>query len=757
MDDPFGLGLDTHSFNPSPKISPQPQCNGTGTFNKPFTNETKGDFIVSVDFVANREALWQAWLDVQVSSQEALQKGIGHYFTGIRQSVCDKLAIDALTHASLSKRDEGIYSHLVYLMDTYRQVVSLFENQSQPPSQSPSQSIEAQSIVTQSQFPAPNLVAGLCDVLNSRQRQFEDMQSQEAGMCKINPVALEKRGILVKALLHTTQQIEALESIYLEAIYLKANTHAKNTESHPREESAPSNNTITPTALLQAEPSAPWQALKDAICEENLPQLQALYQENLARCIVSINDLHARKTASYFADLLEREWEVLGIIIQVQVKAIEATCQAPDISTPILSKLREVYQQTGPVVEGFRKLLLSPKNPTEPQQGLTLESLASALTPPPHNIELNNQPFIEALIQEADTIFEGLRLTHLDEVHNLSTAIGDKLTLSKAIISAFEKAERQLAEIQVSAVEPSPAPKSETNPVATDNPVATITVDTQDSTGNSIATIITDNSNATDNPATATTDTLNTTDNPVAAITIDTPPPTTPPKPNPESEILAGIKETLSIKIESLKESHETFESAINQLQDGIKAPKLQLQDLESAAQQLKTAWYQNPPTEKPAGLDEAIANFFTHEHIITMDAFADYSNNFTKTISDTTAKADKAITRFKKETLLYEVSTFEEILFYSVTRLRASEAPHIQAAVSILDETFKEIEALISESGITVINPAPHEAFNGREHEVLTAEEQEGFKKGEIIKTMTSGYKQGTQVILRANVVAAR
>ena len=177
--------------------------------------------------------------------------------------------------------------------------------------------------------------------------------------------------------------------------------------------------------------------------------------------------------------------------------------------------------------------------------------------------------------------------------------------------------------------------------------------------------------------------------------------------------------------------------------------PPLTESDLQQAAAQLKTAWCAAPPTP------ETITDFLAES--LTINPFAAYSDKLNKAITNITAKTEKASFRFKKETLLYEISTYEEILYYSVTRLRESSLPEVAAAVTILDDTFLALEALLAENGITPIRPAAHEAFNGREHEVLTAEEQEGFAKGEIIKTMTSGYKLGDQVILRANVIAAR
>jgi len=228
-------------------------------------------------------------------------------------------------------------------------------------------------------------------------------------------------------------------------------------------------------------------------------------------------------------------------------------------------------------------------------------------------------------------------------------------------------------------------------------------------------------------------------------------------------QIISGIIETLDIKADSLHESLGLFledsESLLATFASDM--PKLSEENLTEAASQLQDAWLENPPAQdawasslqskRPA--PETLANFFAE--CISLGAFAAYSDKFAKHITNIRTKIEKASFRFKKETLLYEISTYEEILYHSVSRLRQS--PAASDFVSILDETFFELEAMITEYGITIIRPAPHDAFNGREHEVLMAEVQEGFAKGEIIKVMTSGYRHNDQVILRANVIAAR
>ncbi|MCL2361308.1 MAG: nucleotide exchange factor GrpE [Defluviitaleaceae bacterium] len=539
------------------------------------------------------DTLWQGWMTLQASMEEALHKNTAHYFSCIKKTAWNRLALDALTLARLGQKDEGIYSHLQYLMATYREVVTSFE------------AGENNS----------DLVGGLCDILNSRQRQFEDVATESA-----NPIAKEKQAIIERALLHTATQIEAFEQEY-----------------------------------------NPTEPLLESIIEYILPPLDALYQENLTRCLAGIDDLHNRKSAAFFTDLLEREWEVLGLIIQVQVKAIESVGFDTENTAPVLSKLREAYQQTGPVVSGFRKLMQN-TTPALPQPAGFTEEI---LTTPPI-VEIDTTPMLTALEQEADILLGKIRCKELVSAQSLHQLAESEIELSEDVISTFETTQFWLAS----------SPKSPESR---------------------------------------------------------------------EKEILSGITETITIKIDSLRESLEQFKSNCQ----GILPTELPVHESKDAASQMLMAWIAAPPAE------DSIEAFLYK--CMELDAFTAYSDKLTMHITAISAKLDKSILRYRKENLLYEISTYEEILYYSVSRLRESELPQIQIAVDILDETFNALENIIGEAEITTIRPEPHQPFNGKEHEVLTAEEQEGFAKGEIIKTMVSGYKAGDQVILRANVVAAR
>ncbi|MCL2404407.1 MAG: nucleotide exchange factor GrpE [Defluviitaleaceae bacterium] len=620
--------------------------------------------MLASSFDTQIDALWRAWLDLQAKTSEALYKGAANYFTCIRQSACDALALEALSCSRLGQSDERVYNHLVRLMETYREVIGLFDSPIKDTS--------------------PDLVAGLCDILCSRLRQFEDDATSQG-----NPVAKEKYTILEQAITSIAWHIESLENSYLAGIDIQS---CSNLTQH---------------------------TLQESIIQAIQPSLQAYYTQTLQACLSSIDDLHTRKTAAYYTDLLEREWEVLGLIIQVQVKAIENAFEASNDNAahdlyPILSKLREAYQQTGPVVSGLRKMMQSTNaSRLEPgpgvQQDFTHVLTAGILAPILINIDYQN--FVAALLPKADELFESLRASHLESINNLQQEVKNEISLAEKIVSSFVEAGTGLVSLHDTQQEPSPASSDATELESEPELAPEIEPEPELIVQESIAI----------------------------------------PSHNIDNEILTGITETLEIKVESLAESLQQFTENSTQLLASIPSglPRLTEEDLLTAAAQMQEAWCANPPTL------ETIADFIAA--CASLEAFAAYDGQFAKHIASTSAKIEKASFRFKKETLLYEISTYEEILYHSVSRLRESPLPHVAAAVSLLDETFAKLEPLLAEKGITVIRPAAHEPFNGREHEVLLAEETDGFAKGEIIKVMTSGYKYKDQVILRANVIAAR
>jgi molecular chaperone GrpE (heat shock protein) len=159
--------------------------------------------------------------------------------------------------------------------------------------------------------------------------------------------------------------------------------------------------------------------------------------------------------------------------------------------------------------------------------------------------------------------------------------------------------------------------------------------------------------------------------------------------------ILAGIAETLAIKCDSLREAVRDFRDEI-----------------------------------------AAVSSAFAQEKQNAEDFFA---------------QAQAIAARFTQQAVLHEAATFEEILTHSVPRITQAAAADALRAASL------ELETILRKNNIETIRPQPHDAFNAKEHEVLVAEVCENFDKGTIIKVISTGYRGGGKVAIRANVVAAK
>ena len=220
-----------------------------------------------------------------------------------------------------------------------------------------------------------------------------------------------------------------------------------------------------------------------------------------------------------------------------------------------------------------------------------------------------------------------------------------------------------------------------------------------------------------------------------------------------EKEILKGISETVHIKIESIKDSVSVFNENGAKLVSGFNAAMKEPDPSEklAACKETLDLWRESMADADKSGM----ASFF--DACAKLDFNTELLQHYEKKESEFHQKIDKALVGFKKDTLLYEINTYEEILTYSVSRLRDSGNVTVEKAVALLDESHRILEMMLKKNNITPIRPAAHEMFNGKEHEVLMAEKQEGFNKGEIIKVMNSGYKMKDTVILRANVIAAK
>jgi len=590
-----------------------------------------------------QQALWDAWLNLGETNKDEVTIRIKEIFNELKQAACVELKRSAARFARIGTSDEDIYNSLSSLMDVYKRVILLGGG------------IESGGPMIRA------LLSGICEVLNSRLKEFEDVEiagEARRGKVVVNPVTVEKRGIANRAAAVLGAHIANMDTKLIEK--------------------------------LQAEATQIWLDLcfgracaKDVVVELCLPEIYAHFQEGLRLCLAELDDLHRRKVAGLYTALVEREWEELGNIITVQVCALESassqtvdpadTGELPTVHR-ILNILREAYQQVDPVIYELQQLLNSQiaRHP-----GLTFEEFIAALNIKPEVSDCaeaidDSSEFFALLSDEVATMFAQVQTEHPKNSYQMQRKISDNKFLAEEIVSEFEKLKENL-------------PKLEGDQV--------------------------------------------------------------------EIAILNGITETIEIKIESLAESITTFdeEGAVLVRNFSEKRETATDEELQASQAAAHAQWLTAPPTAA-----ENMAQFFDLLPE-TLDTFKTFRARVQKQASNFVEKIEKFTFRFKKEVLLYEICTYEEILLHSVSRLRNSDNEEIAAAAILLDDAYGKLEILLGKNNIEAIRPAPHDVFNAFEHDVLVAEKQDGFNKGEIIKMLNTGYKQQDKVILRANVIAAR
>ncbi|NLL70058.1 MAG: nucleotide exchange factor GrpE [Epulopiscium sp.] len=220
-------------------------------------------------------------------------------------------------------------------------------------------------------------------------------------------------------------------------------------------------------------------------------------------------------------------------------------------------------------------------------------------------------------------------------------------------------------------------------------------------------------------------------------------------------DIFMGIDETLSIKIQSIEEQHEEWKAQIQ------KYGEKNNEEMTKKQMDLTLPLYQQWIQEEAVYQGDTPFRLSFLEYVFKKDQEEGYmkkeQDQWMERKKNVQQQWVKMVTRHLKNNLLFEMSTFEEILHYSISRLRGETEKSIQQYVDKMDELTQNLHNALEAYGITFITPKPHEKFNGKEQEVLLAEENEAFQKGEVIQCINTGYKYQDQVLLRANVIAAR
>jgi molecular chaperone GrpE (heat shock protein) len=392
--------------------------------------------------------------------------------------------------------------------------------------------------------------------------------------------------------------------------------------------------------------------------------LYTIYAEGLKFCLQHLDDLHSRKTARFYTELIGREFEELGNIIKMPKEPTESDEESITVAG-ILDALQEAYQATEPIIRNFQTLQNAPQKTSV----RTVEEFEAAINSASPSEPPERKRFFAALDAEGMILLDGIDVDYKRAAYSLQRQVSAEVLLAEEVTGVFSKALQNL---------------------------------NADAEG-------------------------------------------------VEGEILKGIRETIEIKISGLQESTQSFSEQGGGTLKNFSAEKGEPPEGERAEilAGIRAAWLESPPQKNE------LAEFF--DACQCGEIFEPCRERVKSQIDTYAQKLEKASLRFKKEVLLYEVCTFEEILTHSVSRLRDSANADVISAAQLLDSTFLELEVILKKNNIEVIRPAVREIFNAKEHEILVAEKHEGFEKGEIIKIITAGYKMQDRIILRANVIAAR
>ena len=537
---------------------------------------------------------------------------------------------------------------------------------------------------------------GIITILFSRMREFEESAPADGS----NPIAAEKETIIS----HAAEHLEKASSIQLQVFFPElwgSLAMARWVKDG-----------MTKETLL---------ALSEATHDRIFPYLYGAYRESLDLCRDRLKDFERRKAVQFYKAMMEDELEILSTIIKVQVQALEQAAKGlleEDFSEEsileenlpeddpgelvlhkILSLLREAYQRFG-------------KSSTEILAAFNhSENISSYLS--------HEQYESEACSYEC---FEAFLNTCLEKAPYINdTALEDKIHTFK--LQVEQEAESLLAQHRLSFFKSLHRfHRIVGGEVALAIEMTDIFIKLREDWPEIIL-----EANVSEAKSEVTED--------IEAKCEET----------EGIEILRGVAETIEIKIDGLQESIEQFQEECVRIIEAFAAENTDPshEEVKAAKAEIWQLWAQNPDdfAPNPTGI---LTLMELHKHL-------------DKSISRHQEVLNKKLHRFKCESLLYEISTYEEIIFYSVSRLRKLESKMFQQGAVLADAALNHLEVLLKKNKIEIIRPQPHDPFNSKEHEVLMAESAPDFKKGEIVKLMTSGYRQNDVVLLRANVIAAR
>lgn len=202
-----------------------------------------------------------------------------------------------------------------------------------------------------------------------------------------------------------------------------------------------------------------------------------------------------------------------------------------------------------------------------------------------------------------------------------------------------------------------------------------------------------------------------------------------------EAKIMKGVEDTLHLKYTSLKDRDEDYHMSKKEdyliYSEGFIAFKNQFE--------------KNCETY----LSQAIGG--------SNESFMEAQSKFNRLVDQAYRENEDKDLNYLKTEVLFEIKTLEDLIHHSIMKLKESGIAGCQGFANVVDTLYTRIVAQLRRIDILQINPKAHEVFNGKLHEVLVTESEEGFDKGEVIRSQNSGFVYGKQVLQRASVIVAK
>lgn len=550
---------------------------------------------------------------------------------------------------------------------------------------------------------AKEILKGICSVLSSQLKQFKENQLVDQGIsdpkASVNPIKLEKDRFLTEQKISILNLLDELEKQWM---------------THSMEESIVNNRKYLTIVTKEEDKEIEFiEQAYNQLINDLLDSLYKGYIKKSAKGIQKLNDFHLRKAANFYYESIKQERENVEAIIKIQVNALEEEMKNENyendeqqIIQEILHTIREAYQHVGKEIESLELFFKEAENnpnkvvlftPQEFREYLKEEGMKSYIN------DINIRRKVKLKVDEPCESRKYFEI-FTNEWESLKDDIL-KIYIEKMNLQEFiEKINKSLK----------------------DN------IDLSNTIIKLFSEFVKNYEIQKDNI-------------------------------NEDVEyipIIDGIYETISIKVESLTENTESFSCMISKVNQNIQEeinPSVLENVFGIIILERYNRFINEPINNHPIEKDSFIQWGEEYLKKELEEGFELFTKRIKLIIEKLEQEANKKTNKFLKEYLLFEISTYEEIVNYSVSRLRQEDDAFVCDYVKNIDRLTLDLEKVLEEYKIELVEPVPHEKFNGREHEVLMAEVREGFNKGEIIKTLNKGYRYNNQIILKANVVAGK